>query len=177
MLKNKVDFEETTALALKLSSTDPALKSAATDLLIGRPKLSLDAIKFLEGVAPRPTPTRRPGPRRSEACSATTSQQEARESALRALAAISEQDDPAAELVGTWLDYAKDGRHARDAGTFVKLAEGPDPGKGVLGYGVLLQIEAQPEGPRSLARPRPRRRSSGPGTSPRPPRDCSGPSP
>ena len=51
MLKNKVDFEETTALALKLSSTDPALKTTATDLLIGRPKLSLDAIKFLENLA------------------------------------------------------------------------------------------------------------------------------
>ena len=154
MLKNKVDFEETTALAIKLSDTDPALRSAATDLLIGRPKLSLDAIKFLEKLATADTDTSA----RAKAIRGLLrhgTQQEARDSALRGLALISEQDDPPADLVGTWSEYAKDGRHARDAGTFVKLAEGSEPGKGVVGYGVLLQIEANqkaPEGPRAEAK-------------------------
>ncbi len=140
MLKNKVDFEETTSLALRLSTTDPALKASATDLLVSRPKLSLDAIKFLEGVA---TLDADPSARAKaiRGLLRHTSQQESRESALRALAAISEQDDPPAEPLGAWLDYAKDGRHARDAGTFVKMAEGADAGRGVLGYAVLIQVE------------------------------------
>jgi putative heme-binding domain-containing protein len=146
MLKNKVDFEDTTALALKLSSTDPALKVAATDLLIGRPKLSTDAIKFLENLAMTdPDPTLKAKAIRG--LLRHTNQQEARESSLRALALISEQDDPPVDLAGTWLDYTKDARHARDSGTYVKLAEGPDAGRGTLGYGVLIQIEGNPRAP------------------------------
>jgi putative membrane-bound dehydrogenase-like protein len=140
MLKNKVDFEETTALALKLSGNDPALKASATDLLVSRPELSFDAIKFLESVATTdPEPSARAKAIRG--LLRHTNQQESRESALRALAAISGQDDPAVEPLGAWLDYAKDGRHARDAAPFVKMAEGPDVGRGVLGYAVLIQVE------------------------------------
>jgi putative heme-binding domain-containing protein len=146
MLKNKVDFEETTALAIKFSSTDPALKAAATDLLIGRPKLSADAIKFLENLATTDAdPALRA--RAIRGLLRHTTQQEARESALRALALISEQDNPAVDLAGAWLDYAKEPRHARDSGTYVKLAEGPDSGRGVLGYGVLIQIDANTKAP------------------------------
>ncbi len=148
MLKNKVDFEETTALALKLSATVPALKAAATDLLIGRPKLSLDAIKFLENLGTTdPDPASRAKAIRGLLRHNT--QQEARESALKALALISEQDDASADLVGTWLDYTKDGRLTRDAGTYVKLAEGSDAGRAVLGYGVLIQIDANTKAPES----------------------------
>jgi putative membrane-bound dehydrogenase-like protein len=146
LLKNKVDFEDTTALAMKLSSTDPTLKLAASDLLIGRAKLSLDAIKFLENVA---TTDADPSTKAKAIRGLVrhSSQQEARESGLRALALISEQDNPAADLVGAWIDYAKDPRHARDSGTYAKLAEGADAGKGVLGYGVLLQIETNQRAP------------------------------
>ena len=146
LLKNKVDFEETTALALKLSGTDPALKSAATDLLVSRPKLSLDAIKFLENLATTDAdPSAKAKATRGLLRHA--SQQEARESGLRVLAAISMQEDPPAELAGAWLDFTKDGRLARDAATYVKLAEGPDTGRGILGYGVLLQVEGNQRTP------------------------------
>ena len=155
MLKNKVDFEETTALALKLSGTDPALKAAAIDLLIARPKLSLDAIKFLEGVAT--TADNEPSAR-SKAIRGLlrhNNQQEARESALRSLALVSDQDDPAPDLLGAWLDYAKDARHARDVGTYVKMAEGPDASRSAIGFAVLVQVEANtkaPEASRTEAR-------------------------
>jgi putative membrane-bound dehydrogenase-like protein len=148
MLKNKVDFEETTALALKLSENDPTLKSSAIDLLVSRPKLSLDAIKFLEGVA---TLDADPAARAKavRGLLRRASQQESREAASRVLAAISQQDDPAAEPLGVWLDYAKDGRHSRDVTTFVKMAEGADAGKGVLGYAVLTQVENAQRAPES----------------------------
>ena len=140
MLRNKVDLEETTALALKLSATDPAIKSSVIDLLVSRPTLSFDAIKFLESLAVGDADTAARA-RAIRGLIRHVSQPEAKESAFRALAAISEQDSPAAEPLGAWLDYAKDGRHARDAASFVKLAEGSDAGRGVVGYAVLIQIE------------------------------------
>ncbi len=154
MLKNKLDFDDSTALALRLSETDASLRSAATDLLIGRPKLSLDAIKFLENLALKdPVPTTRA--RALRGLLRHNTQQEARESGLKALAAISELDDPPADLAGPWLDYVKDPRHSRDVSSFVRFAEGADAGRAVLGYGVLIQVDANtrsPEGSRSEAR-------------------------
>jgi len=154
MLRNKVDFEETTALAFKLAGQDPALRSAVADLLISRPKLTLDSIKFLENIAVADADPaarakavrgllRHPG------------QPEARESALRGLAAVADRDDPGADAAGAWVAFTKDNRLARDATTYVKLAEGADVGKAVLGFGVLVQVEANnraPEGSRAEAR-------------------------
>jgi len=154
LLRNKVDFEETTALAFKLAAQDPALRSAAIDLLSSRPKLSLDAIRFLEAIATADAdPAARA--RAIRGLLRHQAQQEARESALRGLATAAATDDPGADLVGAWLDFAKDGRLARDASTYARLAEGPDAGRGVLGYGVLLQVEKNnraPEGARDEAR-------------------------
>jgi putative membrane-bound dehydrogenase-like protein len=153
MLKNKIDFEETTALALKLSATDPTLMSAATDLLISRPKLSLDAIKFLEKVATTdPDPSNQA--RATRGLLRHVAQPEAKESALKALALVSEQDNPAADPLGVWLDYTRDVRNSRDPAGLAKLAEGPDPGRGVLGYAVLIQVgenKRVPEASRSEA--------------------------
>ncbi len=155
MLKNKVDFEDTTALAIKLSETDPTLRSSATDLLIGRPKLSLDAIKFLEKEATTDADTSA----RAKAIRGLAPPQRPaggpRVGPSRAWPRSPRMRTRRPTIVGAWSDYAKDGRHARDAGTFVKLAEGPDPGKGVVGYGVLLQIDNNqkaPEGSRAEAR-------------------------
>ena len=146
MLKNKVDLEETTALALKLSAADPALKAAAIDLLIARPKLSLDAIQFLEVAATTDAdPSTRAKATRGLLRHAT--QPEARESSLRALAAISAEDDPAADLLGVWLDHARDGRNARDPGAAIRLAEGADAAKGTVGYAALIQVEANAKAP------------------------------
>jgi len=146
MLRNKVDTEETTGLALKLAANDPTLRLAAIDMLATRPKLSLDAIKFLEIIATTDTfPTARAKAIRGLLRHPT--QQEARESALRGLAGVARGDDPGDELIGTWSDFAKDGRNTRDASTYARLAEGPDAGKGVLGYGVLLQVEANNKAP------------------------------
>ncbi len=154
MIRNKIDTEETTALALKFAGRDPALRLALVDLLIGRAKLSDEAIGFLEGVATAdPEP-----PARARSLRGLVRHQgepAAREAALRGLAAISRQDDPGPDLGGAWLDFAGDGRHVRDVATFAGMAEGPDPGRGVLGYGVLIQVEANaraPEGSKAEAR-------------------------
>jgi len=146
ILRNKLDFEETTALALKFAGQDPAIRSAIVDLMAGRKDLPFDAIPFLEKVATSdPEPPSRVKALRGLLRHAH--QPEAREAGLRGLAAIGMQDEPSADLAGAWLDYARDGRHNRDVGTFARLAEGPDPGKGVLGYGVLIQVEQNAKAP------------------------------
>jgi len=146
LLRNKLDFEETTALALKFAGQDPAIRSAIVDLMAGRKDLPFDAIPFLEKVATSdPEPPSRVKALRGLLRHAH--QPEAREAGLRGLAAIGMQDEPSADLAGAWLDYARDGRHNRDVGTFARLAEGPDPGKGVLGYGVLIQVEQNAKAP------------------------------
>ncbi len=114
--------------------------------MISRVKLSLDAIRFLESVATSDAdPATRA--RAIRGLVRHSGQQEARESALRALATISLQDDPPADLLGAWLDFAKDGRNARDPASFVKLAEGADVGQGILGYAVLTQVAIHRKGP------------------------------
>ncbi len=154
MLRNKVDFEETTAQALKLAADDRALRGSALDLLVARPRLSLDAIRFLEGVALGDPDV----PSRAKALRGLIrhqDQQEAREAALKGLAQVGTAEDPAADLVGLWLDYTSDARQGRDASIARKLAEGTDPGRAVLGYGILIQAEASkraPEGSRLEAR-------------------------
>ncbi|WP_435007800.1 DUF7133 domain-containing protein [Tundrisphaera lichenicola] len=146
LLKNKVDFEETTALALKLAGQDPALRSSTIDLMSARKDLTFDAIKFLEKVA---TGDAEPSVRARAIRSLLrhAKQQEARESALRALAPIGLQEEPAPELEAAWLEYARDGRQLRDPAIAIRLAQGSDPGKGVLGYGLLLQLDDNAKAP------------------------------
>ncbi len=147
MLRNKIDLEETTTQALGLAAKDPALRSAVVDLFAVRDKLSLDRIRFLEGVA-----TDDPdAPTRAKAIRGLLrhqNQQEARESALRGLASVAGADDPPSDVVAAWADYAKDGRHNRDVGTFARMAEGSsDAGRSALGFGVLIQVEANNKAP------------------------------
>ena len=171
LLRNKVDFDETTGLALKLAATDPALRSAAIDLMTGRAKLSLDGIKFLEAIATGEAPSDPSTRARAiRGLLRHQGQQEARESALRGLASVADGDDPAADLLGAWLDFTKDGRHNRDEATYARLAEGPDAGRGVLGYGVLIQVAANakaPEAARAEAKKAIDRAWASPGTAAR----------
>ncbi len=146
MVRNRLDFEESTALAIRLAGHDDGLRDGVADLLVARPKLSLDAIRFLDGIAaadPRPDARARAlrGLIRHQG------QQEAREAGLRGLAQVGTADDPAPELVGAWSDYCKDGRQGRDASIARKLAEGADPGRAVLGFGILLQVEGNNRNP------------------------------
>ena len=149
MLRNKVDFEETTALALKLAGQ--TRRSASAD---GRPAARpAEAARstrsgFLEAVATADARPRRSGPRRSGACSATpTSPRPARRPSA-ALAADRPAGRPARRpRSAPGSTTPRTAATPATPATFVKLAEGPDAGRGVLGYGVLLQVDANTEAP------------------------------
>ena len=57
-------------------------------------------------------------------------------------------DRPHNDLFGAWHDFLKDGRHARNASDFIKMAADPDPARRELAYAVLLQVDSQPTPPR-----------------------------
>lgn len=138
MIRNRVDLEAATSQAIRSARTDPELGAAVVDLIVGRPRLAADAADFLRATAVDPAVA---GPLRVRAARGLlrhAGEPTSRPAALAALAAIAVEEKPDNDLVGVWADYAKDNRHLRDLGPFVKLAEGSDPGPAMLGYGVLL---------------------------------------
>ena len=149
MMRNKLDFEETTPLAAKLSADDPKLRASVVDLMAARPKLSFDAIQFLEATANNAavdSPTRTKATR---GLLRHANQPESREAGYHALAVGEAEEEPSGDFLALWNDYSKDNRHLRDLGSFTKLAEGGDAGQSTLGYSVLLAASGNPKAPES----------------------------
>jgi len=147
LVKDKIDFEESSAMALKLAGRDPAFRAATVDLLLGRKSLPADAVAFLDGVAAsdREAPALRAKVLRG--LKRHWGQHEARDAILHGYAAINRQDEPPAELLAAWREFARDGGHAREVGDFRKLAEGTDEARGELGYAVLVGLDDNPRLP------------------------------
>jgi len=147
MMRNKLDFEETTPLAAKLAADDPKLRASVVDLMVARPKLSFDAIQFLEATANN---TSVDAPTRTKATRGLlrhANQPEAREAGFRALALGEAEEEPSGDFLALWNDYSKDNRHLRDLRSFIKLAEGGDAGQSTLGYSVLLAASSNAKAP------------------------------
>ena len=147
MIRDRVDLEAATSLAIRSARTDPELGAAVVDLMVGRPRLAADAADFLRVTAVDPAA---PGPLRIRAARGLlrhANEPAARPAALATLAAIGTEEKPDNDLVAVWADYAKDGRHLRDMVTFAKLAEGGDRGSATLEYGVLLAVAANEKAP------------------------------
>ena len=155
MLKNKVEIEGSTRRALALASSDPSFRAATVGLLGVRPNLPPEALAFLGEVAGS---EKDDAPLRAKALRGlfrAVDKAEARDAAVRALAAVGKLDAPPAELLGVWHDFVRDNRQSRDLGHYVKLAEGPDADPAVLAYAVILQAEANPKlqaRPKTVAR-------------------------
>ena len=147
LVKDKIDFEESSAMALKLAGEDPTFRAATADLLLGRPSLPAEAIRFLDGVAAsdREAPALRA--RVLRGLKRHWGHREARDAMVHGLAAIGRQANPPGELLAAWRDFARDGGHARDVGYFRSLAEGPDEARGELGYAVLVGLDDNPRLP------------------------------
>jgi len=147
MMRNKVDLEETTPMAAKLALEDPPLRASVVDLMVSRPKLSFDAIRFLESTANDPTGDGALRAKATRGLLRRQNQVEAREAGLRALAFGEAEENPNADLLGVWNEYAKDNRHLRDLGSFAKSAEGPDVGRSTLAYAVLIAASSNNRAP------------------------------
>ncbi len=147
MIRNKLDFEDTTALALRSAGDDPMLRAALVDLMVARSHLSHDAIAFLKQTA---TLARVDNPVQIRAIRGLLKHQnqtDARDAAIQLLAILGAEATPSGDLVGLWTEYARDNRRLRDLASFTKLAEGPDDPQGTLGYAVLLAASANGKAP------------------------------
>ena len=148
MSRNKIDFEETTPLALKLATEDPAQAGAAVGLVLGRPRLSAESIKFLATVAvsDRSAPALRA--RAIRGLERHLDEPGTLDAAVQALAPIGRLERPHNDLFGAWQDFVRDGRNARNVPYFVQLGDGPDPARRELAFAVLLQLEGQTKSPK-----------------------------
>ncbi len=147
MMRNKVDLEETTPLATKLALEDSTLRASVVDLMVSRPKLSVDAIQFLESTASSPTVDGSIRAKATRGLLRRQNQPEARESGLRALAIGEAEENPSADFLAVWTEYAKDNRHLRNLGSFAKSAEAGDAGRSTLAYAVLMAASTNNRAP------------------------------
>ena len=158
MMKNKVEIEGTTQLALKIASNDPVFRAATVGVLANRTNVPSEAFGLLGLVA---ASDKEPAVLRGRALRGlirSLDKPAARDAAVVALAAVGRLEKPPGELSSAWQDFVKDGRQARDLGYYARLAEGPDPASAESGLCRDPECRRQPEdaGPDQAGRPRPR---------------------
>jgi putative heme-binding domain-containing protein len=141
LIRNKIDFEDTTTKALKIAGEDPSFRSTLVDQLRNRPALPAEAIAFLEGVASSDQSDPLVRSRALRVLQKHAGTTAARDALIHGLASIALLDRPNNDLLGVWKDFVSDGRNARALKTFVTMADAPDAGRRVLADAVLLQIE------------------------------------
>jgi len=144
LMRNKVEIEGMTKLALKIASTDPVFRAATVGVLANRPTVPAEAFGLLGLVAASNTEPAALRGRALRGLIRSLDKPEARDAAVAALAAVGRLDKPPGELTGAWQDFVKDARQARDLGYYVKLAEGPDAARAELAYAVILNTDADP---------------------------------
>ena len=145
LLRHKIDFDDTTAMALRLASTDPALRTAIIDLMASRPSLDAPAVTFLGSIALKDGD---PGLRARAIRALIRHNREAasHDAATEALAAIGEGgEDPNPELLAVWREFVQNGRNVRDLAPIVRRTEGKYNGQGVLAFGQLLSVVENPK--------------------------------
>jgi putative heme-binding domain-containing protein len=154
LIRNRIDFDEATALALKLAVADPLMRDLTVDLLGGRPNLPPEAIRFLGAVAaddqdpPGLRARALDGLRRIEGANADA----ALDAALRALGEIGLRDDPPADLQIAWRDFVHHKQNRRFARNFLAAAEAGDPGPSTLAYAALIELAGGEKPPGAINR-------------------------
>ena len=140
LIREKIDFEETTSQAMKLANDNPTLRASVVDFLTVRPQLSPVAIGFLTQVANNPALDIADRTQAIRGLIRHASQAAARDACVEILANAVKGDNPPGDLVGAWTDFTRDNRQARDLARYMKLAEGKNDEMGTLAYGVLIAV-------------------------------------
>ena len=138
LIRHKLDFEATTAVAMSRAGDDPTLQSSLVDFLTLRSDLAPAAIAFLTRVGGDAKLDSGVRARAIRGLIRHASQPAARDSGIQLLANAVEGNNPPGDLVGVWTEFTRDPRQVRDLDYFAQLAEGTDETVAPLGYGVLI---------------------------------------
>jgi putative heme-binding domain-containing protein len=142
--RNRIVFEETLPLVLKLAGQDPTFRATAADLLGRINPLPAEALPLLEETAA------------SDATDAAlrvralttlyrANKPEATDAAIRVM---STWKKPSGELTGVRDEFARDGRHSAAAAAWAKRAESADAPARELAFGVLLNVVHRKQSPK-----------------------------
>ncbi len=141
MIRHRIDFDETTARALRLANESPALQGALVDLLLRRPTPSPEALQFLGTVAASDQNDPVTRAKALRGLQRHLSQAGAFDAAIPAIASIVAKKIPNNDLSDTLRDILRDSHLADRVSAFAKLAGDPNPARSELGLLALLQIE------------------------------------
>jgi len=141
LVRHRIDFDETTAQAIRLAKESPTLKRTLVELLPRRRPPSTAAIQFLGEVA---ASAQEAPVLRAEALRGlhrNLREPGAFEAAIPGLAAIVTLKSPQNDLRDTLRDILNDPRLANRVSAFGKLANDSNISRSTLGLVALLQIE------------------------------------
>ncbi|WP_406697379.1 HEAT repeat domain-containing protein [Singulisphaera sp. Ch08] len=147
LLKNKVDLDGSTAMAIKLAKDDPTLHIATVESLVGQQNLSDDAIRVLGTVAAagRETPALRTKALRGLV--RHLDQPAALDAAVTGFATVAGLEPRDSALNGVLQDFLREGRHARNLKPILAFVDDADPARSALAYAILLEVDRNPRSP------------------------------
>lgn len=142
--RNRIVFEETVPLVLKVAAQDSSFRSTAADLLGRITPLPAEAIPLLEESAASP---KEDVSIRARALNTLyrANKPETTEAAIRVMSGWTK---PANELTNVRDEFARDGRHSALAPAWVKRAESAEAPARELAFGVLLNIVHRKQSPK-----------------------------
>jgi putative membrane-bound dehydrogenase-like protein len=142
--RNRIVFEETVPIVLKLSAQDASFRPTAAELLGRITPLPPEAIPLLEesAAAPKADPEARA---RALTLLYRANKPEATEAAIRVMTSWTKPPD---DLKNVRDEFARDGRQSAAVAAWAKRAEAPEPAARELAFGVLLNIVHRRQSPK-----------------------------
>lgn len=146
--RNKLEFEQTLPILVKLAGSDETFRPTAVDLLSSRSDLTADAARILADAA---LSSKNPNPLRARAARAlhrNSDRAGVREPAIHVFAKLIEQNTLPAELQAVSDEFLRDGRQAEQIAAVLELTKSKQPAEAKLGYAILLSLSDNPQAKR-----------------------------
>jgi len=142
--RNRVVFEETIPIVLKLAKEDPSFRPTAADLLGRISPMPAEAIPLLEESA---ASAKEDVAIRARALTTLyrANKPEATEAAIRVMSSWTK---PPGDLTNVRDEFARDARHNPAAAAWAKRAESPEAAARELAFGVLLNVVHRKQSPK-----------------------------
>ncbi len=144
--RHKLDFPEVGPLVVRIVQADPSFRDGAVEILAARSPVPKEAVNFLESTAEKSDVAPRIRAKALQGLAGSAGTPEGFEAAVRAFAAVSAARNLAEEVVRVRDEFLRDGQHAGRIEAILKLLKGSETEQR-LGYGMLIQIAANPRLP------------------------------